>query len=602
MRDPSKTLAICLLLVLGGVAAPVAAETPSAAERSRALLEALRTEWEAPAVSGAVAVDGEVVFAAATGKADAAGTPVDPDTRFRIASASKPITAVLVLRLVDQGLLDLDESVRRYVPELPEITERITVRQVLAHTSGIRHYEPDETSHRTEHFDSPLDALAPLLEQPLELEPGTGFLYTTYGYTVIQAVVEAVTGRGFEEALRTFVFEPAGMARSSLDRPGGEESRATGFDRGGPVALDDVSFKYAGGGMVSTPTDLVRLCAAIDRGDLLKPVSRESLLHPAFPEANETQTLGFGVKREITTGLLRNWHPGRGNGFEAYLLCYPEERVAAAVVTNQSWTDPWNEVGRAAETLARLHLPAIYLYRTPPQVLVARLENLVEEGRVDEAVATYQTYRREAEEGWAAGLDVHRLAERLTREGSLKAAAALFAENAAAFPEIWQGQLALAESRARLGDVEGASKALETARRLAPEADSLRHLAERLAGIARPLVASPVGEYALVLSETGVVDALPVELVIAEGTAGLEGAVSSTVLSELRVVSVLAGGNRIWVVMSSSYGLVELDLVRAGAEIEGSWSLGPESGPLSGIGPPGGVGEQTEGVAPESAG
>jgi hypothetical protein len=68
MRRPSKTLAICLLFVLGGVSAPVAAEIPSAAERSRALLEVLRAEWEAPAVSGAVAVDGEVVFAAATGR------------------------------------------------------------------------------------------------------------------------------------------------------------------------------------------------------------------------------------------------------------------------------------------------------------------------------------------------------------------------------------------------------------------------------------------------------------------------------------------------------------------------------------------------------
>lgn len=575
------------------------AATPSVAERSEALVETLRDEWGAPAVSAAVALDGEVVFAGIVGRADGDGTPADPRTRFRIASVSKAITGVLMLRLAEEGLVDLDAPVHRYLEELPEAVREITPRQLLAHTSGIRHYQRGETSHKTEHFESPLAALETVLAEALRFEPGTAHGYTTYGYTLLQAVTEAVTGLGFEEALRTFVFEPAGMDRTSLDRAGEEASRATGFQRVGtevkPVPPDDVSFKYAGGGMASTPSDLVRLCAAMDRGELLEPASRESLLTPAYPGLDDSQSLGFAVERELTTGLLRLWHPGRGNGFEAYLVCYPEERVAAAVATNQDWSDPWNEVGRAAETLALLHLPAVYLYTTPPQVLVKRLEALVEEGRLEAAASAYRDYREEVEGIWGAGLEVHRLAERLSSQGNLEAATVLFAENAEAFPESWHTQLALADSRLRTGDLEGAARALEAARPLIPGPEVVEPLAGRIADLREPPVAPPAGEYALVLEETGLVAHLPVTLQVFEEDDGrLRGEARSPVLGELSVIRSLAGGPRLWVALASPHGLVELDLVRTEEGIDGRWQVGYESGSLYGTGPTVPAGEEDE--------
>ena len=573
------------------------------AERAQVFVDALQEEWGAPGVSAAVAVDGEVVFAGGAGHADAGGTPVDPRTRFRIASVSKAITGVLVLRLAEEGLVELDAPVRRYLPELPDTFNAITVRQVAAHTSGLRHYADGETSHKTEHYESPLEALAPLLEEPLRFEPGTRHGYTTYGYTLLQAVVEAVTDRGFEEALRSFVLEPAGMERTSLDRVGQESSRATGFDRGGPVTSDDVSFKYAGGGMASTPTDLVRLCGAIDRGDLLAPETREALLlRPPFPELDAEQSYGFAIEREITTGLLRIWHPGRGNGFEGYIVCYPEARVAAAVLTNQDWTDPWNEVGRAAETLARLYLPAIYLYRTPPQVLANRLETMMEAGGVAAAVAAYAAYRQEIAGRWDAGLEVHRLAERRTRAGDLRGAGALFEANVEAFPDSWRTHIALAEARLRLGDLEGATRSLQAARPLDPGPDQVAALEEILADLGEAPVASPVGEYSLVAEETGIADELGLTLRVAEAEAGLGATARVDGLGELEALSVLAGGDRVVVALDSPFGLLELDLVRTPAGVEGRWRLGSDSGPLRGVGPRPGAVEQPEGAAPEAAG
>lgn len=605
------TVALCLSTVLALApvprASPAAAAAPSVAERSQSLVETLREEWGAPVVSAAVAVDGAVVFAGAAGRVDGDGSPADVRTRFRIASVSKAITGVLMLRLAEEGLVDLDAPVHRVLEELPESVRGITPRQLLAHTSGIRHYQRGETSHKTEHFESPLAALETVLAEPLRFEPGTAHGYTTYGYTLLQAVAEAVTGLGFEEALRAFVFEPAGMDRTSLDRAGEETSRATGFQRVGTeekaVPPDDVSFKYAGGGMASNPSDLVRLCAALDRGELLEPGSRETLLTPAYPELDAEQSLGFAVERELTTGLLRLWHPGRGNGFEAYLVCYPEERVAAAVATNQDWTDPWDEVGRAARTLARLHLPAIHLYRTPPQVLERRLEALAEEGRLEEAVSAYRSYREEIDGLWEAGLEVHRLAERLSARGKLEAAAALYTANVEAFPESWHTQLALAGSRLRIGDLEGAARALEAARPLVPGPDVVEPLASRIADLREPPVASPAGEYALVLEGTALVEHLPATLrVFQEDDGRLQGEARSPVLGELPVIRSLAGGPRLWVALASPHGLVELDLLRTEEGVEGRWQVGSESGPLRGTGPAAPAAEEDESPPTEPVG
>lgn len=590
MRRSAALLLASFLAPSGASLHAAPASSPaSLSERSQAFLEALRSAWEAPAVSAAVAVDGELVFAGAVGQAAAGGPAAAAATRFRIASVSKPITGVLMLRLADEGLLDLDAPVEGYLPHLPETAHGITTRQLLAHASGIRHYERGETAHRTEHYDSPLAALGPVLAEPLLFEPGTEHRYTTYGYTLIQAVAEAVTGTDFEAALDAYVLGPAGMEHTSLDRSGEEASRATGFQRGAsgiePVAPDDVSFKYAGGGMVSTPSDLVRLCAAMDRGAVLEPASREALLVPAFEHLDPEQSLGFAVRREITSGLLRLWHPGRGNGFEAYLLCYPEERVAAAVITNQDWTDPWDEVGRATETLARLHLPAIYLYRTPPQVLVAHLEDLVDGGELEEAASAYARYREEIGGMWGAGLQVHRLAERLTREGRLDAAAALFAANTEAFPESWHTQLALAESRFRIGDLDGAAQTLEAARPLVPGPDVVEPLEQRLADLREPPVARASGEYRLVLEETGLADRLSLDLRLTGEEGTLEGEARSPGFGELPVIRARAGGSRVWVALDTPHGLLELDLLRTGGAIEGRWQVGFESGPLGGTGP-----------------
>ena len=580
--------AIALLGIQGGGAAG-GGDVPTIPERAHSLVEELRREWKAPGVSAAVGIDGRVVFAGGAGEADAEGTPVGRETRFRIASASKPISAVLMLRLAESDLLDLDAPLAEYLAWVPDHAGAITTRQVLAHTSGIRHYEPGETSHRAEHFASAREVLAPLLSEPLEFGPGTGYRYTTYGYTVLQAVAEAVTGQSFEDALEAYVLEPAGMVHTGLDRSGAPLDRAIGFDRGGEVPPDDVSFKYAGGGMVSTPTDLVRFCGALDDGRLLGSETRDSLLEPAFPDLDPEQSYGFAVEREIDTGLLRLWHPGRGNGFEAYLLCYPEERVAVAVLTNQDWTDPWKEVGRAAETLAKLFLPPIALYRTPPQVLVSQLEALTEAGRPEDAAHTYAAYRKEIEGRWDAGLEVHRLAERQTSKGNLRGAGALFEANAEAFPESWRTRLAQAEARLRLGNLAGAREAVVVAETLAPEQETITKLRARVDELAEPPRFSPGGEYTVALLETGLAEELLLELRVEGQERGLDGTAKMAEVGELPVLSIVAGGRRMFVVLSSRYGLLELDIVRGEAGILGQWHVAGDAGPLRGAGPGDGV-------------
>ncbi|HUE95624.1 MAG TPA: serine hydrolase domain-containing protein [Longimicrobiaceae bacterium] len=171
---------------------------PEHLERAATFVESVRQEWGAPGVSVAVALDGRIVFARGAGWADLVDSvPAEPETVYRIASTSKVITATAVLQLVERGLVGLDDDIRRYVPGFPPKPWPVTVRQVLTHVAGIRHYERGETSRKMEHYATVEEALALFAADSLLFQPGTRYGYTTYGYTLLQGVIEAAAETTF---------------------------------------------------------------------------------------------------------------------------------------------------------------------------------------------------------------------------------------------------------------------------------------------------------------------------------------------------------------------------------------------------------------------
>src|SRR6266704_6584068 len=222
-----------------------------------------------PGVQVAVAVNGTLVWSEGFGYADAKRRrPVTRETQFRIGSVSKPLTATAVGLLYEQGKLDLDAPVQRYVPWFPDKGYPITTRQLAGHLAGIRHYR-DREFFLNRHFATVRDGLTIFQDDSLLFPPGTRFSYSSYAWNLVSAVVEGASGEDFLRYMAAHVFRPLGLTRTAPDRadsliPG----RTPFYDRdsfGGYRAAPavDNSYKWAGGGFVSTAEDLVKFGSAL---------------------------------------------------------------------------------------------------------------------------------------------------------------------------------------------------------------------------------------------------------------------------------------------------------------------------------------------------
>lgn len=293
-----------------------------------------------PSISIAVAVDGEIVLAEAAGLADIAERiPATPSTPYRTYSISKGITAVAVMQLAERGELQLDDDIRTYVPAFPEKRWPVRISHLLTHTSGIRHYKKNagEISSTVE-YPTLADSLVVFKDDPLGFEPGTSYRYTSFGFNLLTGAIEGATGESFGEVLDQSIFGPAGMTHSALDvaaSPVPGMAKLYGLWMGKHRRLQEpsnLSGKYGSSGVVSTPSDLVRLFVALDRGRLLEPATLEQMLREPDPEIAESQALGWNVV--VENGRRIVYRTGGGSGATGIVEYLPDHGVAGAVLIN----------------------------------------------------------------------------------------------------------------------------------------------------------------------------------------------------------------------------------------------------------------------------
>ncbi len=329
-----------LVFLAALTAAPVFAKAPDAYAEVAELVEEARNEWKAPGMSVAVVVDGRIAWARGFGVADVENeVEARADTVYRIASISKPISATAVLQLVEKGKLGLDDPVTKHVPSFPDRGLGITLRHLLTHTSGIRHYKEGEMDLK-DHFDSVEEALEIFRNDPLLFTPGTKYSYSSYAYNLLGAVVESASGLTFEAYLKEHVWGPAGMTATRLEHQGDIVPRRSRqyVRRGGRVEnapFADLSVKWAGGGIISTVEDLARFAIALDEGSLLKSSTLETMYEPMTLEDGSRTEYGLGWDSQADeTG--RRWiaHGGGATGGSTYILRLPERRFAVAIAAN----------------------------------------------------------------------------------------------------------------------------------------------------------------------------------------------------------------------------------------------------------------------------
>lgn len=335
----TMSLTLLFVFLLTGVAQ--AKDKDSFAKVEQIVLEA-KEEFGTPAISVALVMNDELVWAKGFGLADVENqVPAQANTVYRIASISKPMAATAVMQLVEQGRVNIDDPIQEYVSYFPQKPLEIAVRNVMSHTSGVRHYKPGEMDMK-DHFHSVEEAIEIFKADPLLFTPGTLYSYSSYAYNLLAGVVETASGLTFEAYMKEHVWGPAGMTVTHLEHQGEiVPHRARQYVKAGPngavenAPFADLSIKWAGGGIISTAEDLARFHIALNTGKLLQPETLEEMYTPfKLADGNETNYgLGWQIYKDDQG---RRWinHGGGATGGSTYLLRQPESKLAVAIMCN----------------------------------------------------------------------------------------------------------------------------------------------------------------------------------------------------------------------------------------------------------------------------
>lgn len=343
------------------------------AEHAMEALRRHRDRLRTPALSAAVAIHGELVWAGTVGWEDIESrTPASTDSMFRIGSTSKAVTATALARLVDAGKMDLDAPINTYLDPLPnDQWKTITPRMLASHMAGLPHYKENTDRigmYRTvslgTHYESMADALDVFDESELLFAPGTDFHYSTLGTVLLGAVMGASADTSYREVIREEVLEPVGMDSTIVAPPSADRTpdmttsyvRDEGLFR--PWRPVDQTHRLPGGGWAASSSDLARMGMAWLDASYITPATREGFWTPQELANGQTNpqdyALGFRVRDYEAEGI-RAWnanHGGVSRGALSWLLIFPEHDMVLAFNTNaKTASGEFREFGIAWEDL-----------------------------------------------------------------------------------------------------------------------------------------------------------------------------------------------------------------------------------------------------------
>lgn len=306
-------------------------------DRANHFIDSLRIDRQLPGMSATVLVKGDIVWSYGSGYADITQQkPVGPNTIFRIASVSKLITTSAMLKMVETGIIDLNIPINQYI-DFPN-SNKITLKHLASHTSGIRHYFYDEREDRYPHYESVSDALDIFRSDSLEFEPGSEYGYSSYGINLIGAVIEKQARQSFEVYVEENILKPLAMENTFLrieEVP--EEAIATFYRNATSVTPEvDLSYNIPGGGMYSTTNDLVRFGSAFLGNEFLGDELKRKTFSRTALSNGEKIDYGLGWLIEtLDDGSEVYFHDGHMDGTHSILIVYPEYELSLAMISNR---------------------------------------------------------------------------------------------------------------------------------------------------------------------------------------------------------------------------------------------------------------------------
>lgn len=343
--------AASLALVL---AAPAVAQTAAKVDPAR-MDSVVRVDADKGGFMGVVLVarDGEILLDKGYGSANLEWKIAnDGDTKFRLGSVTKQFTGAAILLLQERGKVKLDAPIKTYLSDAPASWDKVTVRNLLTHSSGIPNFTSFDDYPKLKTLEATTASLtARFRDKPLDFQPGEKFAYSNSGYILLTAIIEKASGQSYSAFLTDNIFKPLGMADTGYDSHATIiPRRAAGYTPSakGVVNTDylDMSIPQGAGALYSTSHDLLKWQRGLFGGKLLKPDSLKAYLTP-FKD-----NYALGVTVATADGNTTVSHGGGIEGFNTWLGYDPDRKLTVVVLANLNGDAP-GRLGKAMLTLAR---------------------------------------------------------------------------------------------------------------------------------------------------------------------------------------------------------------------------------------------------------
>ncbi|MEP7219355.1 MAG: serine hydrolase [Bacteroidota bacterium] len=356
-------MSVFIICIAGAM--PVAAQKiPAPLVRKIDSLFAGFTRDGSPGCAIAIYRKGEIVFSRGYGLADLEqNVKITPATIFDLASTSKQFTATCILLLAQQGKLSLDDDIRKYLPEIPDYGYRISIRNILNHTSGIRDYIQlmAMSGYDVDDVTTPKDALQAITRQTaLNFEPGSEFLYSNSGYFLASQIVERVSGKSLRNFAAEYIFKPLGMSHTTFVDSHTmlipHHAVAYSSDDAGIYHRDVSNWEQNGDGGVNTSVeDLLKWDENFYTPRVGGVGLPKALMERGILKNGDTLDYALGLMNTTFRGMQVISHGGAWGGYRAELIRIPSEHLSVAILSNLGSTNPT----RLAQSILKLMFPAL---------------------------------------------------------------------------------------------------------------------------------------------------------------------------------------------------------------------------------------------------
>lgn len=456
MKKSIKLIALCALLQLFTISI-------FAQDKAKQIEELLNKYNEYGQFNGSalVAENGKVIFKKGFGLANMEwNIPNQSDTKFRLGSISKQFTALLIVKLAEEGKIKLDVPITTYLPDYPkENGDKITIHNLLTHTSGIPNYTaaPNFLKDKSRLPFTPSEFVKTFDKLPLEFTPGEKFRYSNSGYFLLGYIIEKISGKTYEQYLQEVILTPLKMANTGYDHfEVILKNRAAGYEKNGKnisnASFIDMSIPYAAGSLYSTVEDLYLWDQALYTTKLLSQKSMESLFKPYIKAWNGFYGYGWSTE-EVANGdkekLKVIEHGGGINGFNTLISRIPADKDLVVLLNNTGGT-VLGEINSGIRAI---------LYNQPvnqPKKSLAQevLEVFTEKG-LTAGTETYKKLKTDPTYGIKEG-DINSAGYQLLQSGKKKEAIEVFKINVETFPKSGNAYDSLGEAYLADGDKKAA--------------------------------------------------------------------------------------------------------------------------------------------------